>query len=1520
MEKQKRWQFILIIAVILLTVYNILPTIFYYSKPLKEEIGEARAQHSANSIARRVNSLQNESRDWLFAFCKLVKVQAKSIKANADFPEWFELSFSNSNDAAKFKAMLPQAGSLIPFVPSHLSLGPQVNPDPNVVTVERQIGYRFNSEDLSSLFQFTSKYTDEQKVAPNYRTVTNDRIEEIILSLSGTSKTAQEAMILLDNANSKGNEERTLSLAQEIVRVQSTFGNNPATAKRFYTHFFQGAADDTAAFANRVSAKFESVKSLLNTKKSSLLQAADQNKNTFTGINQEQINTLDKQIALLSEASSILAKNSSAFAASPKSVTRSAISGALKQSSQAVEQSIVAEKVDISGTNPLFQSIVIDWSSDKVTLKLYNDLDALRSKKTLSESEVYKKEQVEQVIINEIATLSRENNEVIFPEDENFSFRLNTLTNSRSLLVFDLGELGIAKAKRLKGMLQSSWQAKHTDLRSQNYPVLDYETFKTLPVQEQKLGLVVYAPKANEESTPKGFRPGSLYIIARNLIPIQKKYQDYPEAEETQTLYGDIQELSQILQKQGFIGYSGNDFGISSAFKNDIIFELSDYYSTLLGATRENFSVHGSKRYAILEFTDVEQRIITENAIDDAIHDDLLKWKESYQKSQVSLDQRTFYSIPKPTKNAYWENMKLTAVKYFRGDNRNILRWGLDLSGGKSVRIGLRDKNNQVVTEPEDLNQAVNELYSRIDNMGVSEKNIRIENNNIILEFPGSQGLSATELITASSMTFQIVNEKFSIDSQELGNAVNTFLQEVWNEAVVTNRKDVENINTIAWEHLGGDENSLRPKSPSAQILVDNGLVFMSPNDNKRTNAFDDTISAIARFRGDEYTEWQKQSHPLLVTFNNYALEGSSLSNVQVGYTSNEGNYLHFSVRSSYEKQTGDPRNDFQRWTSEFSRDRIVGTLREQYAPKDSQGRISGYRMAIILNNEVISNPVLSAALRDGGQISGNFTQRQINTLASDLKAGSLSFTPRILSEYNISPELGKEERSSGINSACVGFGLVILLMVGYYRFAGIVASFAVIFNLLMMWGILQNLDAALSLPGIAAIVLTVGMAVDANVLVFERTREEFKISGRLGSALQAGYKKAFSAIIDSNLTTVIAALILIQFDSGPIKGFATTLIIGIASSMFSALFMTRFFFAGWIKTTKAKSLTMMEFIEGTKINFLKYTKPVIVASVIFIVIGGYFLVNQRSTILGMDFTGGYSLIANVEETANTDYRSQAKSALVKAGLKLNDFQVQELSRPNQLRIQLGVVMEELGKPFYGMSDSDSKAIVKYGFESNPRLVWVVGALKAGDLNIQEWQLESLDNSWSVMSGQLSDAMRNNALIALSCALLAILAYITLRFEFKYAAAAVIGLTHDVLITLGALGILHKMGLPIQIDLTVIGAVMTIIGYSLNDTIIIFDRIREDIRLMRKKPFPEIINHALNVTLSRTLMTSGTTLLVLFSLVLFGGHSIFTFALTMTLGVFVGTLSSLLVSAPVMLYIHNLQQKTESKSLKLKHS
>lgn len=1519
MEKQKRWQFYLILAVILITLYNILPTVFYYSKPLGAPIDSTKAQNVAEEIVQRVDGLEDESTQWLASFNHLLGIKADTIELRENDPRFIAITFKNSSDANKFRRFLPTAGAMKPFVPAQLKLSGTPSEDPLKVFVERNISVHLNPDEISDYFLFSWKLEENGQVAPLYKELVFDRAVEVISDIAGENPIAAKIDAINEQRGSEINlDDQLLSLARDIVEVNRTFGSDHPFVKRYFSSFTQSSNPNKENSFSQFIAQLETLKTTLKKQSDSLQQQNEKLKQEgkLLDINKtQQLAQLSSQQSTLEAALAVLKAKSELFKSGSKPLSHDEILGKLNKGLENIDTRNYVQTIDLNGYHPYIQQAKIDWTDGYIELTLYKDLDTILSKQGKTESTAIAKERLNQLIINEVARISRKSDETIAPVGDNYRILLDQLTDSKSFLALKLSAVAKKQLAQTEENISKTWNPKHNDLQRSVFPIRNYEEFKKENPEERKLGLVVYAPSLESTPPPQGFRSNSIYVIARGLDPILRKYQDAASNEGSQALVEDFRQLYTLLQNQGFIGYSGASFGVAPEYQKDFIFELSDYYADLLKATREDFSVKGSKKYATLEFTDVAQRILARNRIDDRIQEDLLKSREAYTTAQVSLDPNMHYTVPPPVENPYWSNFKLSFLKYFRGDDRKILKWGLDLSGGKTVRIGLKDKNGRTVSDPEDLKQAVNELYVRINNMGVAERTIRIEGDTIVLDFPGSQAFSATELIKAAAMYFHIVNEKFTPESpeKEIANATNTFLQEVWNEAVVTNRKDIDSINEIAWKHLGGGEESgneiLYPRSEHARILYDSGLRLSDPRQRAVSSAFNDTESAVALYRGDDATEWHGQTHPLIIVFRNFALEGSSLENIHVGWDPSEGNLLMFGVKRSYDsaktQNQGSPRDDFSAWTAPFAADRVAGT------PKEIYNRGSGWRMAVILNGKVITAPVLRAALRDGGTISGRFSQREINQLAADLKAGSLSFTPRILSEQNVSPELGKEERMRGILSSVIALSLIVIAMVSYYRFAGLVASCAVIINLLIIWGVLQSIGAAVTLPGIAGIVLAIAIAVDANVLVFERFREEFAISGRIGTAIQAAYRKAFSAIIDSNITTLMAAFILTQFDSGPIKGFAIVLIIGIISSMFTALFLTRYFFAGWVMNPKHKTLTMSHFIGTTNFDFLGKAKSAIILSLIVMAVGTYLLISQRHTIFGMDFTGGYSLTVELQEKPGIDYRDEAIRALMTSGASQNDIQVRTLSRDNQLRIQLGMSMEESGHPFYGLPQELPESKYTYPYQKNPRIDWVVNALASHHLYINPVQLPDLDKNWTVMSGQLSDTMRNNALIALSLALLGILAYITFRFEFKYAVGAVVGLLHDVLITLGIAAMFAKFGFPVQIDLQVVGAIMTIIGYSLNDTIIVFDRIREEIKTLRKWKFEDIINHALNVTLSRTMMTSGITLLVLLSLVLFGGSSIFGFSLVMTIGVIVGTLSSLFIASPVMLYFHRREEKKE---------
>ena len=882
------------------------------------------------------------------------------------------------------------------------------------------------------------------------------------------------------------------------------------------------------------------------------------------------------------------------------------------------------------------------------------------------------------------------------------------------------------------------------------------------------------------------------------------------------------------------------------------------------------------------------------NKIDDIIHEEHLQERDNYERAQVDLNKELALLHPLPRHNLLLDNLKLTLRKVLRGDQSKTLKWGLDLYGGKTVRISLEDANGQSATDPAQLQQAQSELGARVNKLGISEVAIRIEGEYLVLDFPSSQNMRASELIEAAQMRFHVVNETFSSANLALASDVQMFFQEITAHLAQSSKQHsthtAENLTNAAAYLLGFNSEGALPKTPSAKKLRDSGLKVSPFSLYQPQSEIDTTASLIIPQRAEK-SFYSNQTPAPLIVFANHALAGKDLASVKASYDPEHGNTLSFSVSSEATTESQkNPQDIFGDWTKSFS----TGGIRKTAKESTTQGR--GWRMAVVLNGEVVSAPTLSSELREHAMIHGSFSQREVEHLASDLKAGALSFTPKILTEENISPELGAKDRTSGLYAALVGFFLVVALMSGYYGFAGRIASCAVFFNLLLTWAILQYLGAALTLSGIAALVLTVGMSVDANVLIFERMREELAKKISLKGAITAGYARAYSAIIDSNLTTILAALILIQFDSGPIKGFAITLIVGIASSMFTALYMTKAFFTAWSQRPGNVLVLHRWLPEKIEFNFFRFQRLFSLIWVILTLSGLALVYEQRSTILGMDFTGGYSLEVtfsdNAEQAITADRRSAVRSALQASGIDSSFIEMREFEGSSRMKLQLhGAVDQTVFQDLDQSTTSHSK-----------RIAFVKDALTSGGVEITE-SLYDLETKYSSVSGQFSSLMRNNAIIAIFVALIAILIYLAVRFEWRFAISAVAGLSCDILATLSAIGWLRLVGVPLKIDLQAIGAIMTIIGYALNDTIIIFDRIRESGGCQLGDKPAQTINRALCETLSRTLMTSGTTLVALLSLNMLGGQGLVSFSMIMTTGIIVGTICSLFITSFILRYV-----------------
>ena len=547
--------------------------------------------------------------------------------------------------------------------------------------------------------------------------------------------------------------------------------------------------------------------------------------------------------------------------------------------------------------------------------------------------------------------------------------------------------------------------------------------------------------------------------------------------------------------------------------------------------------------------------------------------------------------------------------------------------------------------------------------------------------------------------------------------------------------------------------------------------------------------------------------------------------------------------------------------------------------------------IAIVLDEIVYSAPGVSKGAISGGrsEISGQFTLNEAIDLANVLRAGKLPASAEIIESEVVGPSLGKENIERGINSFAIALLLVLIWMTFYYGRAGIYADTALVLNIVLIFGILAGLGAVLTLPGIAGIVLTIGMSVDANVLIFERIREELSRGKGQKQAVSDGFSNALSSILDANITTGLTALILFVFGSGPIKGFATTLLIGIATSLFTAIFITRMLVDARI--SKGKSLefstrSTKNLFRNLTITFLEKRKVAYMLSLSLLSIGVFSLFTNGLN-QGVDFVGGRSYTVRFNDNVNP---ADVQNNLIEV---FGNAEAKTYGSDNQLKITTNYKVDVEG------SEVDTEIQEKM-FES------LNGYLPV-DISYDDFVNGSDDKQVGIMSSSkvgptIADDIKKNSVFAIFGSLLVVFLYILLRFrDWQYSLGAVAAVFHDVLIVLGVFSIAYTwMPFNMEINQAFIAAILTVIGYSLNDTVVVFDRIRE-FRLINKSwEFGKTVNGALNSTLSRTLNTSFTTLVVLLAIFIFGGESIQGFMFALIIGVMVGTYSSVFIATPVM--------------------
>ncbi len=754
-------------------------------------------------------------------------------------------------------------------------------------------------------------------------------------------------------------------------------------------------------------------------------------------------------------------------------------------------------------------------------------------------------------------------------------------------------------------------------------------------------------------------------------------------------------------------------------------------------------------------------------------------------------------------------------------------------------------------------NSATNVLRKRIDAFGVVSPNIQVlqgKDGQILLELPGVKDHERVRDLLQKSANLEFY-ATYTMD--ELGQRISQL-----NDELAAANPD-STLTTVMLE-----------MSPLAHTPV-----VGAASDTAAVMGFLRSDAAKKYLPADAKFAWEVKPHEVTTANNKKAnvynlialrtnngeaaLDGSVVTSASADFEQMQGNVVSMSMNNDGAK----------RWA------RIT---------KDNLNR----PVAIVLDNQVYSYPNVNSVIEGGrSQITGNFTVEEAQDLANVLKSGKMDARIDIISDQVIGPSLGQQAIESGFISFVVALVLLMIFMVCIYGWApGLIANLGLVCNLFFTLGILASFQAVLTLSGIAGIVLALGMAVDANVLIFERAKEELRAGKNVKQAVADGYSNAFSAIFDSNLTSIITGVILLLYGTGPIKGFATTLIIGIICSFFTAVYLSRIVFilghkARWFRNLTFSTKISRNLFTNTHINFLGQRKVSFTVVGIFVAIVAISLFT-RGMNQGIDFSGGRNYVVKFEKPVEPQTLVDQLRAEIPTPAALSVIKIES---SNQVRISTNYKIDEEGPQV------EKEIVGKLYKALKPEL---------GDMT--EGQFSTTDESQGIVSSQkvgpsVADDMRNEAYIAVMLSLIAMFLYILLRFRnvaFSLGALAAVAFTAFTIIGFYSLfwGILP---FAMEVDQTFIAAILTVIGYQINDTVVVFDRVRENVGLYPKQNFFDTINMSMNSTLSRTIMTSVSTLLVLLCIFILGGDAIRSFTFAMLFGVITGTLSTIYVAAPV---------------------
>lgn len=823
-----------------------------------------------------------------------------------------------------------------------------------------------------------------------------------------------------------------------------------------------------------------------------------------------------------------------------------------------------------------------------------------------------------------------------------------------------------------------------------------------------------------------------------------------------------------------------------------------------------------------------------------------------------------------------WLVLALIAVVSFYVCNppKEKVRLGLDLNGGTSFTLGVDTEKlaqsiiaaNPAITNQEGAVEAqiaktlegcddriIQVIRRRVDAMGTNEPVIQgMKNHRLLVQLPGADEKTRKEakasLQNAAFLEFRLTHPK---NDQLVAKLLSKEVCPPGYKKSGSGYARLDNWSTLS-QQPGYVAQFSRFETPDARysfMLEDNGDGTFSPNFVAR--------STEPRVTGEDLVSSQVERDP-------------TSGGLSIGFRlSAEGGRKFSQLTRNY----------------------------KAHGPKNPTDK--GRQLAIILDDQLISAPVIQSEIGSQGQITGRFDAKSAKKLSDELNAGALPAPMKILAETTVAPTVGEDAIHAGLVAAAMGFCLVAIFMFIYYWMAGLVADIALFLDIALLptalvvvanvLGVFAHDPSmggggsmqlpVLTMPGIAGLVLSLGMAVDANVLIFERIREEFMAKKAAGEAIKLGYGRAFTAIFDSNLTTIITGVILFVVGTGPVRGFAITLTAGVVISMFTAVVVTRLVFDHCVDPSRMAPFKMMHFFKNPKFDFMKVTKFTVGISFAIIAVSlAIFAVrflNNKASVLSVDLTGGTSIVYNLKE--------EAKPSEADIRACLNDF-----DNAAVIQFQSGV-----GSSTLLVKTGETAETAKGQTLEGKDVGAYVTKLLQEKFPQAEFKAASVDEVGSMVGADL----KKSGTLAVLFSLIAILVYVGFRFQFGFGLGALVALAHDALISIGLFSLCGR-----QISLIVITAVLTIIGYSVNDTVVLFDRIREMLRHDKKLSFYDLCNAAVNACLSRTVITSVTTFFAVLALFAFGDGSIFDFALIMLIGVVAGTFSSVFIATPIMFW------------------